>query len=236
MISRNRVAIATVMVGVIVVSVFAYYVVSLHLRSAASEHEQRMRLLERNELDIQMDSLKRGVGNRVEFSPYTGHGVDKKIDEILSLTQIEVVTFDRVDLSVNGLRKLALLPKLKCLVIIQCALDDNDLLPLREISSLRQLVLANTSITAASLPTIGSLGQLRHLVLFDDSVSEADLHVTDSAVVQLTQCQSLKTLDVGGAWLAVSKCSILSDVQLRKRLTVRTVERLPPADGFPLPK
>ncbi len=228
--SHRRVKLAALIASTVLASVGIHQLIYHFVHERTLQTSQRRRDLERGEFDTQLENLRSGA-NTIVFSPYTGQGVDAKIGEIVSLTQIQVAVFDRVDLTGTGLGKLEALPKLRCLVIIQCDIGDNGLSALKEKSSIRQLVLANTGITALSLPTIGSLTGLTHLVLFDDSMSEAALHVTDGDVAELTRCRSLKTLAVGGTWATLVDRGVIADLQLRHPVSLTILDVPPSADG-----
>ena len=202
--------------------VSAYWIVDAHRQEMRVAYAEAVRKLEDNELHTQIEHVSEGSSHEVVFTPYTGSGTDQKVTRILHLTGLESLVFDRVDLTDEGLRWIAVLPQLKCLKIIGCRVSDPGLQAFSGNATIETLVLANTNISNNSLAVVATFTRLNTLAIFDEQDVDSVPTLTIDGLSVLGNHKSLQSLQVGGQWVTNN-----GNANIRKLLGNVKVDFLP---------
>lgn len=197
--SATRFVLILVLASTLFVS--AYWIVDAHRQEVRVAHSKAVRQLEDNELNTQIKHVSEGSSHEVVFTPYTGSETDQKVTRIFHLTGLESLVFDRVDLTDEGLRRIAVLPQLKCLKIIGCCVSDRGLQAFSGNGTIETLVLANTNISNNSLAVVATFTRLNTLAIFDEEDVDSVPTLTVDGLSVLGNHTSLQSLHVGGQWV-----------------------------------
>lgn len=197
--SATRFVLILVLASTLFVS--AYWIVDARRQEVRVAHSKAVRQLEDNELNTQIKHVSEGSSHEVVFTPYTGSETDQKVTRILHLTGLESLVFDRVDLTDEGLRRIAVLPQLKCLKIIGCCVSDRGLQAFSGNGTIETLVLANTNISNSSLAVVATFTRLNTLAIFDEEDVDSVPTLTIDGLSVLGNHTSLQSLHVGGQWV-----------------------------------
>jgi len=156
----------------------------------------------------QKQLLTSGTQNHVYF--YSTPNTDDLIAEFSGMSEIENLGFEMTNLSNEGFRHVAELPKLQELMLYGFQrVDDSGFELLRNHQTLRKLELINVVITDDALDVLPSLPMLTELELFRESRLDATL--TDSAVEHLRKLHELERLTIAGGWMSESALTELRE-------------------------
>jgi hypothetical protein len=126
---------------------------------------------------------------------------DRVAEKVLSLPNLESVSFSEVGISTESLERLAKCPQVKSLGLSKMNLTDADFRTLSALSQLQSLILRDVQLSSDGLVDLARLTELRRLVL-DSAPELGDEHLAHLDAFHRLESLSLMRTDFSGMRLA----------------------------------
>lgn len=148
-----------------------------------------------------------------------------KLAAISAIKTLESLQLDSCSFQGADLKKLATLPKLTTLHLIDSTIDDNGARGISTIKTLTVLKIDGNQISDAGLKALSNLKELNELILsknLEDRLPGRSQPITDNGLAALKGMKQLKTLDLSG--------NMITDNGLKTLAGIKTLEKLNIAD------
>ena len=148
------------------------------------------------EMDSQLNRLKLGETKLIYL--YDTQDTDDLLEKVRGMVEVEELDLDLTDVSDNGMRHVATLPKLRRLHIYAGGVSDQGLSLLKSNQSITSLELSNTLVTDDGLRGLTELPNLQSLTIcFELRIGP---RLSDAGISHLKYLRNLETLVIGGDW------------------------------------
>lgn len=155
-----------------------------------------------DDFTTQLGNLK--SGDNTEIYLYDSRDTDVLLRQMNGMAKVEVLQLELTDVSDEGMRSVATLPKLRKLVVYggNPGIGDRGLVLLKGNRSIEMLELINTRITDDGLGVLKDLHSLLSLTVYCEARREPRL--SDAGLAHLKNLQKLETLEITGGWASDS--------------------------------
>ena len=131
---------------------------------------------------------------------HLGPAQENDVDVLASFSSLRLLSFGKVSISDKNMRRLAELPQLRVLVLIDCKATETGTIELKRSKSIEYLDLGLIPLNDDILPALGEMHQLIYLSLHGTLV-------TDDRLDELQELRALKNLLLGNTNVTATGCA-----------------------------